>query len=79
MTAGLRLVTHRFQFIFLALKLSFESDEEQLSWLKQFERCGVKTGETEEVNVTTFVKERRIVNFVICCFAGVGFFPSVCS
>lgn len=33
----------------IALKLSFESDDEQLSWLKQFERSGVKTGETEEV------------------------------
>jgi hypothetical protein len=36
-------------FILLALTLSFESGAEQLSWLKQFERSGVKTGETEEV------------------------------
>jgi hypothetical protein len=39
--------------IFPALKLSFESDDEQLSWLKQFERSGVKTGETEEVTMMT--------------------------
>lgn len=36
-------------FILPALKLSFESDNEQLSWLKQFEKSGVVTGETEEV------------------------------
>lgn len=35
--------------LFIALKLSLESDDEQLSWLKQFERSGVKTGESEEV------------------------------
>ena len=38
-----------FHFSSIVLKLSFESDDEQLSWLKQFERSGVKTGESEEV------------------------------
>lgn len=34
---------------FAGLKLALESDDEQLAWLKQFERSGVATGESEEV------------------------------
>ena len=31
------------------LRLAFSSDEEQLSWLKDFEKAGAVTGQTEEV------------------------------
>lgn len=33
------------------LRLAFSSDEEQLSWLKAFERSGAVTGQTEEVRL----------------------------
>ena len=33
------------------LRLAFSSDEEQLSWLKAFERSGAITGQTEEVRL----------------------------
>ena len=31
------------------LRLAFTSDEEQLTWLKAFEKSGAVTGQTEEV------------------------------
>ena len=34
------------------LRLAFSSDDEQLSWLKAFERSGAITGQTEEVRLS---------------------------
>lgn len=36
---------------FSDLRLAFSSDEEQLSWLKAFEKAGAVTGQTEEVRL----------------------------
>ena len=42
-------------FPHLVLKLAFESDADQLEWLKQFEKSGVATGQTEEVTCSLFL------------------------
>lgn len=36
---------------FSDLRLAFTSDEEQLSWLKAFEKSGAVMGQTEEVSL----------------------------
>ena len=36
--------------LIIVLKLAFESDSDQLSWLKQFEKSGVATGQVKEVH-----------------------------
>ena len=40
-----------FFFQILDLRLAFSSDEEQLSWLKAFEKSEAVTGQTEEVRL----------------------------
>ena len=55
------IISSFYTYIFQALKLSFESDDEQLSWLKQFERSGVKTGETEEVLIFNFFNVLTVI------------------
>lgn len=45
------------------LKLAFESDTDQLAWLKQFEKCGVATGQTEEAVEETIKNAKSIYEF----------------
>ena len=44
--------------LIIVLKLAFESDSDQLSWLKQFEKSGVATGQVKEVQFDEFPSSR---------------------